>query len=445
MYILQQLEKDNVTYNEPISRTLQMVLDKEKIEETVRELIRRHESLRTSFELINTEPVQKIHHHEEIEFAVEYYDTEGGSTTQEIIRDFVRPFDLGRAPLFRVLLVRVEDEKYVLMVDFHHIITDGASKGLFVNEFIRLYNGLELPQLKLQYKDFSEWQNSLMQSGEIKKQEEYWLKEFAGGIPLLNLPTDYERPEVQSFAGGMICFEIGEEELEKIRGLVRLTESTMFIVIFAIYNIFLSKLTGQVDIVSGTITMGRGHVDLQNIIGMFVNTMALRNYPDGEKTFIDFLKEVRRRTLDSFDNQDYQFEDLVDKLLVSRDTGRNPIFDVMYSHRSEKVEAAVPGSVPAAEVEDGSESADFAFAETQSKFDLILTSIEKIDRLIFLIAYSSGLFKRGTIERFIKYFKEILSTVTDNKDIKLKDIKISHELGEVKSDVYRGTESDFDF
>ncbi len=446
IYILQQLDKNNITYNQPRLEPLQMEIDRGKIEETFWQLIQRHESLRTSFELVETEPVQVIHQLQDVDFVIEYYETQGRSP-QEIIQDFVRSFDLCLAPLIRAGLIKVKDGEYILMVDLHHIISDGTSNALFIDEFIRLYNGEELPVLRLQYTDFSGWQNSQRGSGEIKKQEEYWLKEFSGDSLVLNLPLDYERPEVQSFAGDKIRFEIDRDELEKLREFEKLTDSTIFMVILAIYNIFLSKLTGQEKIVIGTTAAGRSHPDLENMIGMFVNTLALRNYPAGEKTFLDFLKELKERTLDAFDNQAYQFDDLVDKLLATRDTARNPIFDVMYAHRSEKVRPISSDSRVISEVgeEFFMESRSYSFEDYQSKFDLVLFSIEKVEQLIFLIIYSTKLFKRETIERFIKYFKEILSTVTKNRDIKLKDINISHDLREVKSTAYQGIESTFEF
>ena len=171
----------------------------------------------------------------------------------------------------------------------------------------------------------------MLKTNAIKKQEEYWIDSFAGEIPVLNMPADYPRPLVQSFEGDSAYFEAGRELTEKLNNLTAETGTTLYMALLSAYNILLFKYTGQEDIIVGSPIAGRQHADLKNIIGMFVNTLAIRNYPEEEKTFREFLAEVKENALLAYENQDYQFEDLVEKLEIRRDISRNPLFDVMFT------------------------------------------------------------------------------------------------------------------
>ncbi len=457
LYILQQMEPESTTYNIPEIFLLEGDFDKEKMESAFKGLIKRHESLRTAFEVREENPVQRIY--DEVEFEIEYDDLKGtqveveeekssshapGSTLHaNSIKNFIRPFDLSQAPLLKVGFLKIAEKKYILIADMHHIISDGVSMGILVNEFMALYRGETLPQLRLQYKDLSQWQNNRLMSGAIKKQEEYWLKEFEGKIPVLKLPADYKRPEIQSFEGSYIDFDLGKEGTEKLREFAKAEDVTMFILLFAVYNIFLYKLSGQEDIVVGTVAAGRRHADLERVIGMFVNTLVLRNYPEPNKKFTEFLKEVKERTLHSFDNQDYQFENLVEKLLPNRDIGRNPLFDVMFTFTSQ--EMLIASDDPSGLGESDLKIKSYEYEVDETKFDLILAVNDFGERLEFTIPYRTKLFKKSTIERFINYIKETLWLVIENKFIQLKDITISYDLKELKSDIYESVESNFEF
>ncbi|MGB7604797.1 MAG: amino acid adenylation domain-containing protein, partial [Lutisporaceae bacterium] len=328
IYTLQQFEEDSISYNMPMVMTIEGELDKTKLEETFNKLIQRHEALRTSFELVDGEPIQVVH--KSVSFEIEYTEADK-EKAEEIAAGFVKAFDLSKAPLIRVALAKIKDKEHMLMIDMHHIISDGVSMGILIKEFIELYDGKELPRLRIQYKDFAAWQNELFKSGEINKQEEYWLKAFDGEVPVLNMPTDYQRPSIQSFEGDSLSLELSEELTNKLKQIAKETGSTMYMVLLSAYNVLLSKYSGQEDIVVGSPIAGRPHADLENIMGMFVNTLAMRNFPQGNKTFKEFLEEVKANSLLAFENQDYQFEELIDKLNVTRDLSRNPLFDVMFS------------------------------------------------------------------------------------------------------------------
>jgi len=473
MYFTHLMAPENTGYNIPKIMEPDWELDKKRLEETFYKLIRRHDSLRTSFALVDEEPMQRIH--EKVEFSVEYNrspvdsheaqvkETEGSSANcqgrgkvsspveiEKIIRDFIRPFDLSRAPLLRVGLKRLSptpaasggsssqpgrEHKYLLMVDMHHIISDGISVQLLTEEFQTLYKGGELPPLKSQYKEYAQWQNSAAHKKALKVQESYWLQQFRDELPVLEMPLDYEMPAIRSFAGNSLEFELTEEETGTLKQIAHQEDATMFMVIITIYYILLSKISGQEDIIIGTPVSGRGNADLDKIIGMFVNMLVLRNFPTKEKTFTVLLAEVKKRTIEAFDNQDYQYEDLLELLPLKRDVSRNPLFDAAFGFQKYEPPGAAhmgppgitsPGS-PGKAISAGKKT-KHKYENKTTLFDLSLYGIEKERNLVFFMAYSTKLFKTGKIKRLINYFKEIVSVITKNKDIQLKNIDISHGL-----------------
>jgi amino acid adenylation domain-containing protein len=418
LYILHQMEAGNISYNVSMFTILEGELDKEKLEETFKKMIQRHESLRTSFEIIQHVPIQKVHG--DIKFEIEYYNC-SELEAESIIKAFVRPFDLSHPPLLRVGMIKIAETTHIFMFDMHHIITDGTSQEIFTQEFMALYEGNQLTGMRLQYKDFSQWQNQLLASGEIKNQEKFWLKEFAGEIPVLHLPTDYPRPRVQSFAGSKLTFRLSVEEKDRLKRLANFEEVTLYIVLLAVFNIMLSKLTGQETIILGTSLAGRRHVDLKHIIGMFVNTLALKQHPTGQKIFTSFLAEVKQKTLEAFENQDYPLEDLVDKLVLNRDMSRNPLFDVTFSFL--KFETP-PVERPKPIEQSKLKRSEYPYEDTSTKFDLSLMFWEADESLVFLFEYCTKLFKKETIKRLSQYYQEIIAHVVKNPGARISEIEI---------------------
>ncbi|MCU0288965.1 MAG: amino acid adenylation domain-containing protein, partial [Acidobacteria bacterium] len=430
MYILQQMDKKNIAYNIPAVMTLQGTIDKDILEQSIKKLIMRHEILRTSFFIIAEEPVQKIHDYAAIEIEL-LGDREQGPedninisllsaehTIEGIIKSFIRAFDLEKAPLLRVGLIKLEAQKHIFLVDMHHIISDGMSIQVLVQDFSAIYSGIELKEIKIQYKDYAAWQNRERLNKKIIEQSKYWEKEFEGEIPVLELPTDYARSIVQSFDGNRINFEINRKTTEKLKILALDEKVTIYIVLLAAYNILLSKLSNQEDIVIGSPTAGRSHADLEKIIGIFVNTLALRNYPSGERTFTNFLEEVKKKTLKAFENQEYQYEDLIEKIAVTRVASRNPLFDTMFvlqNTGSEELKIHGLNFVP------------YQYENKTSKFDLTLIAIEVEEKILFNFEYCTKLFREETIKRFIVFFKNILNGIIENKKQKIAEFEIISE------------------
>jgi non-ribosomal peptide synthetase component F len=225
-----------------------------------------------------------------------------------------------------------------------------------------------------------------------------------------------------------------------LRNLAKEEEATMFMVLFTIFNVLLAKLSGQEDIIVGTGVAGRRHANLQHIIGMFVNTLPLRNYPLKEKTFKELLKEVKTKALEAFENQDYQFEDLAEKVVPERDNSRNPLVEVVFVLQSEMEIRDIP------ETETSElEGSQYRYVNTVSKFDITLNAVEAAERLLFTLEYRTKLFKKETIEMFIDYFKEIVSAVINEKEIQLKDIAPANGLKAIKANIIQQEQGDFGF
>ncbi len=413
LYILDQMLEGSTAYNMTEVLELHGPVDISRLEQTFKELIERHEGMRTSFLLVEEEPKQRIH--DEVDFKIEYHISGKLNTTASIIKRFIRPFDLSHAPLLRLGVIKLADNRHILMVDMHHIISDGTSVEIFVREFTALYNGKELPALYLKYKDYSEWQSGRKRGESLLKQLEYWKREFTGEIPMLELHSDYARPPVQSFLGSIKNFIINQEETAALRSIGRQEGASLYMVLLTIFKIFLAKLSGQEDIVVGTAAAGRRHTDLEQIIGMFVNTLAMRNYPAGGKTFKQFLQEVKARTLAAFENQDYQYEDLVDELNVRRDASRNPLFDTVFALQRLDI-----GRMELSQWQLKS----YEFETGISKFDLTLFVLESEEELTCRLEYCTKLFNEETIERFIRYFKNVVSEISAISAKRLWEIDI---------------------
>ncbi|UCH95919.1 MAG: amino acid adenylation domain-containing protein, partial [Candidatus Aminicenantes bacterium] len=455
LYFLQQMYKSGTAYNITTVMILEGIVSKDKFEQSIRGLIRRHESFRTSIELVNEEPVQRIHEH--VEFGIEYYDfspdytayTDEKKGTMKVFTGVQgavfsksapwspKAFDLSKAPLLRVGLIRIDSERHILAVDMHHIITDGISAGILYSEFTSLFLGEELPALSIRYRDYSEWHNNWLDSVEFKKQEEYWLKRFVGEIPVLNMPSDYTRPKVRTFEGDRMAFVIKGDLINRLRRLVNDMGATLYMISLAVCNILLHKYTGQEDIVIGSVTSGRGHIELHHIIGIFVNMHAMRNFPGGGKTFREFLEEVKKNALDAFENQEYPFECLVSNLGIKREPDRHPLVDVVFQlqnlpeMRTQKV--------------DKLKTSPFEFKSHLTKFDLYFELTEIEDTIEIMIEYSTELFNRSTVEILGENYTRILGQVLENSDIRLEEIKILRGLSAASPDVMKDEQGDFDF
>ncbi|MGE5339903.1 MAG: amino acid adenylation domain-containing protein [Candidatus Omnitrophota bacterium] len=423
LYFVQQVDLNMIAYNIPYDLTLGNDVDPNRLEATLKTLIQRHESLRTSFEMIDEEPVQRIH--ESAEFSIEYHDLtkeESGnhSAIDGLIRSFYRPFDLSKAPLLRSLLIRLPDGNHRWMLDIHHIVSDGTSLRILNDEFLTLYHGGKLKPLRIQYKDFSSWQNQLFDDEKNKTLEDYWLRIFQGEIPRLNLTPDYPRPGVFTFQGACYNFKLEGETSARFKALAQAHGGTLYMNILAVLNTIFYKYTGQTDMIIGSGIAGRPHADLQQIIGMFINSLAIRNYPQGHKIYESFLDEVIQSSIQGFENQDMQFEKLVEKLAIERDPSRNPLFDIMLTVQNYSVNESQ-------EKLTSDINEDHEASKTTTKFDMTFSVYENGPDILIGLDYYTAIFKRETIERFVRHFQKIVNDVVSNPAIALDDIDLMTE------------------
>lgn len=430
LYVMQMMEKDSIGYNNPIFITLVGSLEKRKINSIFTEIVKKHESLRTSFRMIGEEPVQVVH--EDINLEIEYYDLTAKNKkgyeeenvnapsesinphSSSIIHRFLHSFDLNRAPLLRVGLIKEVKNQYLLLIDMHHIIADGVSCNILTEEFMQLYAEGNSPPLKLQFKDYVEWQNKWAESEKLKQEERFWINQFAGDIPVLDMPTDFNRPKLQSFSGDIMRFHVENELQQKLSAIINETGSTLFIFLLTIFNILLYKYTGQDDIIIGTTISSRNHADLEDIVGLLWETLALRNFPTGEKTFNRFLFEIKDRVLEAYENQEYPFINLIKKVSAGNDLSRNPIFDMMIIIQNQGV----------VDVEiEGVRLVPYVFEYSKdSKVDLTLNAVESKEGIEIILNYCTDLFTRQTIERLFKHFIKITKAAVDIQDILIADI-----------------------
>jgi len=430
LFVLNIIEGErSISYNIPTIIAVKGKVDPARMEDTFMKLINRHEALRTSFLLKGDKPAQVICPIEQVQFNMKY-DQCPEMEAREKCRRFVRPFDLSKAPLFRVELIKIDEAYHILMIDIHHIIADGTSVALLVKEFGILYRGGGLPPLRIQYKDFSEWQNRLFDAGWVKTQEDYWLDHFKNNPAVLNLPTDYPRPTYRSNEGKIYYFSLSTGLTGKINELTLHTGTTLYMVLLAAYNILLAKLAMQDEIIVGTPITGRNHADLEYVIGTFANMLAMKNFPHEHKPFEDFLHEVKKNALSAYENQDYQFEELIRQLNLKLDPGRNPLFDVVLNvgnidmGGNNLTTSVLPGEA------NGSgwriERVDMDF--NSAKYDLLLRVFESHGKLDMSLEYSTDIFKESTVEIISKQFRDVLEQVVENRTVKIKDISIYHQL-----------------
>jgi acyl transferase domain-containing protein/acyl carrier protein len=441
LFLLHQITDVGTAYH--ISRVLKVegALSKNDLEKTFQLLIQHHESLRTSFKIIHQDVVQEVHPAANIDFSVQYLEiSEESRSNNEIhqaVQNFIRPFDLKQAPLLRVGLIKLSREKHLLLFDIHHIISDGTSLGILVGDMLSLFQGKKLSPLPLQYKDFALWQNRPAGKRMITQLEAYWLERFKGEPPRLSIYTDYPRPDIQDFAGDSINFLLERDVKNRVQQLKQESGTTLYMILLTVFTILLSKYSGQEDIVVGTPIAGREHTDFENIIGLFINALPMRNFPSANKTFLQFLQDVKENTLRDFQNQQYPFGRLLEKLGLLTDISRNPLFDVELTLQNMEV--------PELQIEGLRFIPYQSSLPQRSQVDITFNVIETDEAIHGNVLYCTALFTRETIQRFIVSFKEILFTVLEKKEIQLKDIHIVHDFQKVKSTSYEEKSMDFNF
>ncbi|MDF2882508.1 MAG: amino acid adenylation domain protein [Clostridiaceae bacterium] len=414
LFIVNNMDEVGISYNIPAIMVLDGELNRNNFERSIKDLVQRHESLRSSFEFYEEELVQRIHN--DIKIRTDYREVAEDNLISEI-ESFIKPFDLGQVPLFRVGIFKVNPYKHIFVMDMHHIISDGISMKILMDDLSKLYEGKELAKLRLQYRDFAVWQHEIMESDELKKQGAFWRKRFSGEIPVLDLPTDFDRETAHSFVGGTVSVQVDSKLSEALNNVAKANSCTLYMIMLANLNVLLSRYARNDDIIIGSPATLRNNYDLNNVVGMFVNMLVMRNNVDSSLTFTEFLKNVRNNTLDAFDNKDYQFEDLIDDLKIRRDGRKNPLFDVTFDMQRKDFSEIHP-------ILGELKISPYNIEHNVSKFDISVLAEENDFGIKITFEYCKALYKQETIEDMLRYFINIIEQVVANPNIELGDIEL---------------------
>ncbi len=410
IYYASILDENSILYNVAGGIIIDKILDISLLKKCFENLIERHEILRTHFRIIENDIAQIIE--KKIDFDLPY-ETDDSNTINDIYNHFVKPFDLKKAPLFRAKAVYLKNEKTLLLLDMHHIISDGTSLTLLLQELCDLYNGYALPEKQVDYKDFTIWEQQQFQKADFQKAKDFWVNQYQDEIPLLNMPTTFSRPSTQSFEGANYHATLSKDIFNKVNEIAKSLEITPYMLLLATYYILLFKYTAQNDIVIGTPIIGRESPELYQMLGMFVNTLPLKNTIHPSTHFKDFVAALKDYCLTVFENQSYPFDELVKELNIKRDASRNPLFDVMFVYQN-----------------NGYPTIDFEKAQVEyfipdnniSKFDLTLEVIPTKDEFSLRFEYCTKLFDENFIKRFSTHYTNILKIILENSTIKIADI-----------------------
>jgi amino acid adenylation domain-containing protein len=411
LYIVSQFAEVGIGYNMPSALRIKGKPDRSRLEKVFNQLIARHESFRTSFVWQDGRPVQVIQ--DTADFRPLYMSA-SHEELNGIIAGFIQPFQLQESPLVRIAFIELPGEENILLMDAHHIIMDGVSIDIFIREFIALYQDTVLPPPDKHYRDYAEWQNAQREGGYYASHLSYWKNVFSGELPVLNFPYDFPRPAVQNYKGDMVSLSIEPELSARVRAFARQQRVTPNTLFMAVYSILLSRYCNQEDLVIGIPVANRPHAGLHSIIGMFVNTIALRTFPQGDKPFAGYLSEMNSTCLEALGHQEYPFEELLEELHLERDMSRNPLFDAMLVYHTKVNSTFSIG---------GLEFSPYPLGNSTAKFDLILHVYED-DCFSLSIEYRTALLRRESVEAFAHNFVRLLESAVSTPSLPLSHLQV---------------------
>ncbi|HYR82568.1 MAG TPA: amino acid adenylation domain-containing protein, partial [Terriglobia bacterium] len=426
LWFLDQLEPQTATYNLPIAMRVQGDLDVKALEQTLNEIIRRHEVLRTTFETHDGLPVQIVA--SELSPSVPVTDLSGSATDEKLARlaseEAHRSFDLSQGPMLRMQVLKLGESDFVLLFTVHHIVSDAWSMGVLVREFGALYPAFHaglpspLPNLEFQYADFAEWQRGWLNGDQLKSQLEYWRAQLEGAPEMLQLPADRPRSAGRSLAGARVSRALGGTLSQSIKTFSRAENVTLFMTMLAGFQTLLHRYTGETDILVGTPVANRYQEELEPLVGFFINTLALRARVAGDPTFRRLLAQVRETALGAYAHQDLPFERLVEELAPERGWTGNPIFQVMFVMQNAPMpDLELPGlNVTALPVD-----------RRTAKFDLTLDVVEYPEGFVTIAEYSTELFDEATIERLLKHYEHLLEAIVKNPETPVSELSMLSE------------------
>jgi len=426
LWFLHQLEPRNCSYNMAAAYELQGPWDIAELQRALRTIVDRHAGLRTTFDEVADGPAQRVAPH--LELSLPVHDLSAlDETEREVERrigEEVRTgFDLEAGPLIRGQVLRLAADRHLLVLSMHHIVSDAWSWAVLEQELVTLYGAYSrgepdpLPPLPVQYPDYAQWQNRRLESGDLDADERFWLELLGGELPVLDLPTDRPRPPLQTYEGSSRVVRLEPGLAARLGQLARREGVTRFMLLLAATGAFLSRLSGAADIVVGTPVANRNQVELEGLIGFFVNTLPLRLDLGGDPRFLELLRRVKRLSLDAFAHQEYPFDQLVERLNPVRDLSRPPLFNVMFQAHEVDPEPALEGRVLRRRGVPG----------YAANFDLTIVFATRGDRLRCRLEYNTALFDAATMDRWLDQMQALLAGIVADPECRLSVLPLSAE------------------
>ena len=433
MWFFDQFEPGSPGYNIPSAVRMTGRLNVAALEQALNEVVRRHETLRTTFAVQDGQPVQVISPALQLKLTVtdlqHLAETEREAEAMRLVEAEARePFNLSQGPLLRARLLQCGAEDFIFLCTMHHIISDGWSMSVFIGELTTLYHAFSngrpspLAELPIQYADYAHWQRAWLQGEVLEAQLAYWKKQLGGELPVLNLPTDRPRPAVQTSAGANLHTTFSRELTEAIQRLSRHEGATLFMTLMAAFQTLLYRYTGQTDITTGSPIANRQRPEIEGLIGCFINTLVLRSDLSGNPTFRELLRRVRETTLEAYAHQDLPFETLVEQLQPERDMSHSPLFQVMFILQNAGLSTGSSSNQPQAiqvrqlDVDSGT-----------ATFDLTLSVSESADGLSVSAEYNTDLFEAATIERLLGHYRTLLAAAAADADQPVAELPLLTE------------------
>lgn len=426
LWFINQLASETPAYNIPIIIDLTGHVNIAVLEQSLNEIIRRHDILRTNFIISEGKPVQVIKSAAPLTLSVEdlreFSESESTKQVQSLTTEIAQqPFDLSCQLLLHAKLLRLAEQKYRLLLTLHHIIADGWSMGVLIRELATLYEAFSqekpspLPELPIQYIDFTYWQHQWLQSERIQPLLEYWKQQLSGDLPVLNLPTDHPRSPVQTFKGAQAKLVLPQTLTKALKRLSHQEGVTLFMTLLAAFKTLLYRYTGQTDILVGSPIASRNRAEIETLIGFFVNILVLRTNLNGEPSFRELLSRVKSTALAGYVHQNLPFEKLVEELQPGRDLSYNPLFQVAFVLQN------VP--LPTPKLSDISITCQEGYSDT-AKFDLTLFMEDREQGLVGTLEYDTDLFHADTMTRMLGHFQTMLEGIVANPDENISDLPL---------------------
>jgi amino acid adenylation domain-containing protein len=426
LWFLHQIDPDSSLYNIAAPLRITAPIDLEALRRSFQEIVKRHETLRTTFSTVDGEPVQVVSLSSN--FKLQFIDlqllppsTQHEETISLAVGEASRPFSLSNGPLLRVSLLRLNPHLHVLLLTMHHIISDGWSLGVLLEEASALYHALStgepsvLPDLPIQYADFAHWQREWLGGELLKAQLDYWSHQLDSAPPALEIPTDFPRPLSRSHKGSLISLSIQPDLTGRLRAFNNKQQVTMYMTLLAAFQVLLYRYSRQDDINVGSPIAGRTRTETEALIGFFVNTLVMRTDLSGAPGFALLLARVKEVTLGAYSNQDVPFEKLVEMLSPERDLNRTPLFQVMFILQNTPLPQMVLG---------GAKLEPINVSSGRSKFDITISLEEKGGGIEGYLEYSTELFEEETIQRMIGHYKVLIGAILDNDQASIDDLPL---------------------